>query len=103
MLATNEMLEMWSKVKDIYIDGTFSAVPHCVEQSYNIMGAIDQGDYNVVPIAIILMKKRNKEAYLQAFSKLYDLIPGEKPVVSSVHTDCEPGAIKAFLRVSFKW
>ncbi|CAF0950737.1 unnamed protein product [Rotaria sp. Silwood1] len=90
IFATNQQLDLLQSCTDVYMDGTFKVVPELFYQLYSIHGSVQR---NIIPLAYILMPRKNEENYKRVYDAIISLRPLFNP--SSFLIDFESGAMKA--------
>ena len=90
IFATNQQLDLLQSCTDVYMDGTFKVVPEHFYQLYSIHGSVQR---NSIPLAYILMSRKNEENYKRVYDTIISLRPLFNP--SSFLIDFESAAMKA--------
>ena len=101
MFATAKQLQILSRAKVWYMDGTFSVVNEPYKQMYSIHAFVKSGDASKqLPLLFILMSRRRKNDYVAVFNELTKIMNPTGPNVMSVMVDFER-AIWSALEVVF--
>ena len=96
IFAAEEDLKFLATYKDWFGDGTFKVAPPEYAQQYTIHGYFDGLTYRCV---YVLLKGKTQVIYEKMLDEVLNLFPvGVTPIVETIMTDFEKGAINAFTR-----
>ncbi|XP_053395522.1 uncharacterized protein LOC123527520 [Mercenaria mercenaria] len=89
MFATQTQLDLLTKARKWYLDGTFKAVHSPFVQLWSIHAFIREGDnMKQVPLMYVLMSRRRKQDYVAILQKVLDILE-EAPAVECFTMDFE--------------
>ncbi|KAG1679378.1 hypothetical protein GQR58_012952 [Nymphon striatum] len=90
IFATNAQLQLLTKAKSWYVDGTFHVVNKPFIQLFSIHAFIknSSGDVKQVPLAFVLMSRRRRRDYKAVLSEIKQMLPSD-PAVQVVVADFE--------------
>ena len=95
IFATDVMLQLLSKARTWYIDGTFKVVKKPFTQLVSFHAFIKSEDkVKQVPLVFILMSGKRQQDYVAVIQKILDLLPSE-PRVQQVVSDFEAAVWRA--------
>ena len=99
VLATNVQLELLSRAKTWYVDGTFKVVRAPFTQLASIHAFIKKdGQLKQIPLCFIYMSRRKTKDYCVVLRKVIEVLP-RPPAVSQVVSDFERAFWKATAKV----
>ena len=98
--STSFQLNILSKSKQWFLDGTFRVAPAGYYQVL-IIHAKDYISNSIIPVAFILLTSKKSEIYFRAFNELLTLIKisGSTPVVEQIHSDFEKNIVSEFKKI----
>ena len=100
MFATNQQLDVLSRAKTWYVDGTFKLCRSPFTQLLTVNAFIRSGECTKqVPLLFVIMSGRKKKDYRAVFRALLDILP-VPPAVRQITVDFER-AIWSVLRQVF--
>ena len=100
MFATTEQLDILSRAKTWYVDGTFKLCRSPFKQLLTVNAFIRSGECTKqVPLLFVVMSGRKKKDYRAVFRALIDILP-VPPAVSQITVDFER-AVWSVLRQVF--
>ena len=89
MFATDHQLEVLSKAKSWYIDGTFKLCRQPFRQLVSINAFVRTDDYvKQVPLVFVLMSSKTKKDYIAVFRAVLEMLP-ITPAVKKITIDFE--------------
>lgn len=95
ILATDEQLDLLSRAKTWYIDGTFKVVKSPFVQLSSIHAFIKKdGHQKQVPLCFMYMSGRKKKDYIEVLKEILELLP-RPPAVLQIVSDFERALWKA--------
>ena len=100
MFATNQQLDVLSRAKTWYVNGTFKLCRSPFKQLLTVNAFVRSGECTKqVPLLFVIMSGRNKKDYRAVFRALIDILPAP-PAVRQITVDFER-AIWSVLRQVF--
>ena len=87
--ATNQRLDVLSRAKSWYVDGTFKLCRHPFSQLLTVNAFVRADDHaKQVPLLFVLMSGRKKKDYKAVFLAILDVLP-IRPLVKKITLDFE--------------